>query len=994
MHNSRILSIANSSQQKAIKHPPAPLMVIAGAGTGKTFTLENRIVYLLENYNISPENILTITYTEKAAKELKERVVNQVGMKAHSMFVGTFHSFCFQITKKFSSDTSPSLIDQSEAIHMLLDRYDEFHPLESEEFSLNPKTAVTDSFIPFFNRIQDELIDLKNVDLAKLRSAYEDNEELYYQIKDLIRIYPIFQRWKKEQNLIDYNDMVRSAYDLLVKNDNILKEVQSKYKHIIIDEFQDNNFALNEVARLVSGSNQSITVVGDDDQVIYSFRGANSYNISTFNEIYGNHPKYKTVTLDTNYRSSQAILDLANNSIKHNKERLPKSLISNTVQKNIKPIRYWGSKEEQIEFTIRELLKLQENYDYNDIAILCRTHAQTIQITEALDKYGIPNQSPKRGMFSIPAVKDLVSWMQVIGKGNLKDIALYRIIKNKYGSRPAHEIFSHYSLKNSQSVLDVIRNDKNVSKKFSFLDDVLKKIDYFERIIHKRTAGEIVWDICEELNILKPRSRRYLMNDRYAILNIGNLLLRAQKFSENIKSNKKDNLYSFNLYLEAVIKSGGLPSISPQSLTKNNCVNVNTVHGVKGGEFKIVFLPFQRSASFPLNYRSEKRISTPPDSLLHYANHTDLSPRDHHYQEERRLFYVAITRAKELLYILAPTKATSKFVKEISDELLEDRLQHNNEINLDSYSDLKVKYFRMLQEAMHSGQYSQIKHISEILMAIDKHESGLQISLGESELEKELKKDLESDFIPDLPEQITLSASSIETYLSCPLKYRMSKIDRIPQAASKPELVFGNIIHRVLQRFHGEGKPLDKARILRLLNEEWQTGKFEYKVREEKFKEQGEEMLANYFDNIKKSPPSVVETEYDFSFQIDNITIVGTIDRIDQNGDKGISITDYKTSKTPTKAKNSLQLAIYSLYLEQSQDSMISGSPISSNLYFLRNDDDPISMHTFNAEELESVKDKIVDVSMGIKNKNFKPEKGNHCNWCDYKDLSCPAWED
>ena len=138
----------------------------------------------------------------------------------------------------------------------------------------------------------------------------------------------------------------------------------------------------------------------------------------------------------------------------------------------------------------------------------------------------------------------------------------------------------------------------------------------------------------------------------------------------------------------------------------------------------------------------------------------------------------------------------------------------------------------------------------------------------------------------------------------------MSKIDRIPQAASKPELVFGNIIHRVLQRFHEQGKSLDKDRILRLLNEEWQTGKFEYRVREEKFKEQGEEMLANYFDNIKNSPPSVLETEYDFSFQIDNITIVGTIDRIDQHGDDGISITDYKTSKTPTKAKNSLQLSL------------------------------------------------------------------------------------
>ena len=325
---------------------------------------------------------------------------------------------------------------------------------------------------------------------------------------------------------------------------------------------------------------------------------------------------------------------------------------------------------------------------------------------------------------------------------------------------------------------------------------------------------------------------------------------------------------------------------------------------------------------------------------------------------------------------------------------MEDRLKHKNNLDINSYSKLKIKYSRLMQEALSSGQYSLIKTISDLLSVIDKHETGESYTIGDSEIELELKKDLESDFMPEVPEQITLSASSLDTYISCPLKFRMSKIDRIPQAASKPELVFGSIIHKVLQRFHEKEKPLDQERIIRLLNEEWKTGKFEYKVREEKFKSQGEKMLFSYYKSIESSPPNVLRTEYEFSFQIDNITIVGTIDRIDKHDDNNISIIDYKTSKTPTSAKSSLQLAVYCLYLEQSNDPLISGIPSSSSLYFLRNDENPLREHTFSGDELRSTKDKIIEVADGIKNKEFDPEKGNHCNWCDYKDLSCPIWED
>ena len=991
MHLNKILEIANPKQLQAIKHPLAPLMIIAGAGTGKTFTLENRIVYMIQKYNVDPKNILTITYTEKAANELKTRLLKKVGQKAHPMFVGTFHSFCYKLMKDFFTDTATAsvLIDESESVHMLLERYDEFYPLLSDEFSLNPKAAVIESFIPFFNRIRDELIDIKTINYKNLEKFYEDNPELLFQLKDLLRIYPIFQKWKKENNLIDYNDMIKDAYNCLKRDTAVLKKVRKKFNHIIIDEFQDNNYALNEIARLISGENESITVVGDDDQVIYSFRGANAFNISTFEKTYKSNNQYKTITLETNYRSSQPILDLANHSIKNNKERKEKSLWSNSTLSDIKPVLFKGEKLDQITFISEQITQLKKDFQYKEMAILCRTHEQSVQIIDHLNALGIPNRSPKRNLFNISQVKDLISWIQLITKGKYYEIALFRILKNKSGYEVAHNFFNKSRAENKLG--KETKNTKN-GKVLSYINEISPIIEYFHSIAHKRSAGEIVWELCEKLKILKKKSQRYLTQDQYEIINISSIISNAQKFSNNTSNKKNDNIFRFNRFLEDIISSGGLPSLEPPINNEYDAVTINTVHGVKGGEFEIVFLPFQRSASFPLNFKSEKKIKNPPDILLNYENYTDLSPKEHHYQEERRLFYVAITRAKNLLYILAPTRATSKFVKELPEEMMDKKTTNNQENKQISRSELKIKYSKMMQDALSENQYAIIKELADILMIIDKHENNENYVLDNSELHQQLKSDLKATFTPEIPNQISLSASAIETYLACPLKYRMSKIDKIPQTSSKPELVFGNIIHKVLQRFHEEDKDLNEKRALRLLNEEWQGGMFEYKIREEKFKAQGIEMLTHYVTSVIKSPPSVIATELNFTFQLNDITIAGTIDRLDR--EDGIVITDYKTSKSSTKAKTSLQLAIYSLYLEQTEDLILKGIPKISKLYFLRDFEDPIREHAFSFDELRNTEQKIIEVSTGIRKKDFNPKKGNHCNWCDYKYLACPVWED
>ena len=980
----------NNKQRSAIEHPPGPLMILAGAGTGKTFTLENRIIHLIDNYEIDPKHILAITYTDKAAQELKHRVIAKVGPNARTMAVNTFHALCFKILKEHD-DGILQLLDESEAIHMFLERFDELRPFESDEFPLNPHRAVTESFMPFFNRMRDELIDPSKMKIPDPSEDGPITSEVARQLQDLKRIFPVFQSWKKDINVVDYGDMILSAYQLLSTDASMLEHVRDMHRHIIIDEFQDNNFALNEIINLITGDRKFITVVGDDDQVIYSFRGANNYNIQAFEDRYSDHDNYRSIALEDNYRSNQAILDLANESIKNNPERMEKRLRSAIDLPHQKPLRFWGEKDQQINFLIQEIHHLRsQGTNFNEMAILCRTHGQASSMINAVSHAGIPIIPHYMGLFNCSGVRDIIAWCQIISGGSFQDSAIYRITEQICGYEITHEIFSRFNKRDPTPRYDLIMNDNAIRKKYLDLDETLSSLQKFRSMAHKRSTGQMVWEIAEHLGILRSHAKRYSMDDHYQLLNVGNFLKRAQDFTRRNK--KDDNIRAFNIYLEAIMRSGGLPHLRPDSYRSHNGVIINTVHGVKGAEFPIVFLPFLRSASFPLNFRTSSRINRPPDEWLGYTQNTDLTPKEHHTCEERRLFYVAITRAQKRLYLLTPEKATSPFIKELPDTLMEDHEMSISDTDINSHSDLKVKYEKNLQKALAREAYDQVNEHGLALKAIHDHERGLQIELGESKWEQELKMDLKGEFQPQIPERINLSASAIETYENCPLKFRLGRIDGIPQTAKKPELIFGNIMHRVLQRFHEQGKDLTLDRILRLLDEEWIEDEFDYTVREEKFKEQGIELLTRYQSKVTLDPPNVLRTEEQFTFDIGPITIRGAIDRIDKT-QEGVTILDYKTSKTPSSAKSNLQLAIYSMYLEQLDDKDIGGLPASASLYFLRDDEKPVREHSFTSDQIGDTKEKILDVAADIRKREFKAKTGRHCDWCDYKNLVCPAWE-
>tara|TARA_B100000029_G_scaffold204866_1_gene202836 strand:- start:2328 stop:3254 length:927 start_codon:yes stop_codon:yes gene_type:complete len=305
---------------------------------------------------------------------------------------------------------------------------------------------------------------------------------------------------------------------------------------------------------------------------------------------------------------------------------------------------------------------------------------------------------------------------------------------------------------------------------------------------------------------------------------------------------------------------------------------------------------------------------------------------------------------------------------------------------------LRNKYQEKLQRAIAQNDFSNAKNFVKALDIINRISIGESVELGNKEWELTLKNELEEDFIPDINKRLSLSASSIETYIQCPLKYRFQQIDKIPPKPNNPTLIFGSIIHKVLENFHETKGKLSEQKIIDILNKEWESVEFEYSIRKRKFKEQAVEILKRYVEICSKDKPDVLATEYEFVFDIDDVRIRGKIDRID-NGTSGKKVVDYKTSKKSSSAKDSIQLAIYCIFLQEHDKGSLKGIPESATLYFLRDKKQPKHSHSFTKPELLMIQNKIKEVAQNIRASYFEPITGVHCEWCDYKNLACPAWE-
>lgn len=615
----------NKQQKEAVTHIDGPMLVLAGAGSGKTKVLTSRIAYLIEN-GVNPRNILAITFTNKAAKEMKDRVVNLIGSSANYIQISTFHSLGLKMIKEnyniLGYDKNFTILDSDDTLTVVKKII--------KEMNLNPQ---------FYNAkaIRNKISSAKN----ELMSASEFSHVEFD--KDIVRIFEKYNSILKTNNSVDFDDLLVLPIQLL-NNSEVLDRYQELYKYILIDEYQDTNEAQYKFTKKLANKYKNIFVVGDNDQAIYAFRGANFKNILNFEKDY---PNCKTILLEENYRSTKMILNAANSVIKNNKERKDKNLWSNNPEGNkIKYIQADSDKEEgsYISSKIKELNNNGVNYE--DIAILYRTNAQSRLIEEEMLKNNIPYRVIGSFYFyNRKEIKDLLCYLRLINNPQ-DDISLTRVInvpKRGIGTKTMENLDAK-SNELGISLFDAISDGKELA----FKNLILKMKEECENL----SLTEMV-----DLVLNESGMKQELVNEKTLESEIR--LENLEEFKSITKNYEEEfGVISLSDFLNEI----SLVSDMSEHQESKNKVSLMTVHAVKGLEFDYVFVTGMEEGIFP-----------------HYNAINDGSRSA--IEEERRLCYVAITRAKKDLWLLnakrrmlfgnTQTNLPSRFMDEIDSKYLE-----------------------------------------------------------------------------------------------------------------------------------------------------------------------------------------------------------------------------------------------------------------------------------------------------------------------------------
>jgi len=616
----------NKEQREAVTHINGPMLVLAGAGSGKTRVLTNRIGYLIEN-GVNAYNILAITFTNKAAKEMKERVFNLIGDEAKNIQISTFHSLGLRLLKENYSKLG------YKSNFVILDSDDTLTVVKKimKEMNLNPK---------FYNpkEIRNKISSAKN----ELMSPSEFSKVEFDQ--NIIRVYEKYNKKLVINNSVDFDDLLLLPIKLFREYPDTLKYYQDKYKYVLIDEYQDTNEAQYIFSKMLCNNHKNIFVVGDNDQAIYAFRGANFKNILNFEKDYTD---CKVILLEENYRSTQNILDAANSVIKHNKQRKDKNLwCNNDVGSKVKYIKTETDKDEcsYVSKTIKELR--DNNVNYEDIAILYRTNAQSRLIEEEMLKNGIPYKIIGSFYFyNRKEIKDLLCYLRLINN-DMDDVSLLRVINS-----PKRGI-GDKTLENLANVANI-----NECSLFEAIDSG-KELKFKELILSMRSKCENV-SLTEMVDIVLNDSgiKDELTGDKSLESEIR--LENLEEFKSITKNYEEEfGVISLTDFLNEI----SLVSDVSEHQNGNNKVSLMTIHAVKGLEFDNVFVIGMEEGIFP-HYNS---INEGSASAI---------------EEERRLCYVAITRAKKNLWMLNAKKRMlfgntqlnmpSRFMDEIDSKYLD-----------------------------------------------------------------------------------------------------------------------------------------------------------------------------------------------------------------------------------------------------------------------------------------------------------------------------------
>ena len=994
----------NFQQQQAKEHPAGPLLILAGAGTGKTTTIVQRMAYLISELYVDPSSILALTFSVKAADHLKEKLMEKIGDDGEKIHASTFHSFAQSVIDEFKSELNllyrPNLMNDSEINFLIREHFNELDYIHSALFRRNPIDAIK-TLKTIFDQFREELFTNEKLailfiqckEMMKKENVDEKSTEHYLQLMDAIQIYPLYQQWKKDENRIDYGDMISNLWRLILSREKVRSVLQQRYTHIIVDEFQDNNHALSQVINVIAQPQNNITVVGDDDQCIYSFRGANIQNVSGFKSRYDGNPEYAEIPLMENYRSIKPILKLANEIIQFNPDRIEKGELHSQKESTFIPKLYEGTKDQQIaQIKVEVESYIASGINLNQIAILSRTHKNCKLVSEFLSKNRIKNQYYAERLFDNKLIKDVICGFQILGKTSYWAQSIYRLIKNKFGVELAFEFTQKLKYNKSRSLSELVKNYSFTDNEFESWCNEIIAIDQivFENDILKITEKIIRWCGVYKDNI-------HVKNHQSEInIQILNQLLDHIKNYEQSYPNS-----DFNQFIRYINISWEVNDISVVSTWANDTLNgvqIMTVHQSKGKEFSHVIIPFLVSAGFPLNYQNKALIQFLPANWRNWEV-GDRSMKDLHIEEERRIFYVAITRAENSLVLMTTEKRQSTFIKNISSEFLEREKIMIESTQVEKLDTLISTFENKLLDAITFEKWGDAHHLVHSIQCIKDVKNGVNPQWEGNPYKSEIEKNLFIDKATvNIPTELQLSATKISTYDRCPLQYRFKEIDKIPLLVKKPYFQLGSVIHKVLEIFHGK-KMSTLNELLSLLDQYWTTEGFEYKQEEQQYKKDAIKMIENYFTYFQAKPTHPQFVEEAFSFKLKNCTINGKCDRIDVTEDGHVEIYDYKTSKKQIASKDlkkDIQLAVYALFLLHDGIELIDGKKQKMiaeklSLLSLRHEEIETSVK-FELDELVEKKDVIETIADKIRLKEFDAKIGYHCDYCEFKDLVCPEF--
>lgn len=632
----------NKEQSEAVRTTEGPLLIMAGAGSGKTRVLTHRIAYLLDEKDVSPYNILAITFTNKAAKEMKERVQALVGEEAEVIWMSTFHSMCVRILRRDADrigiERNFTIIDPTDQKSVIKD------VLKRE--NIDPKKYEPKIFI-------GEISKLKN-DLLTPAKAEAEADDFYSRM--VATVYKGYQQQLVRNQALDFDDLIMTTIRLFERVPDVLDFYQNKFQYIHVDEYQDTNTAQYTLVNMLAQKFKNLCVVGDSDQSIYGWRGANIHNILSFEKDY---PNARTIFLEQNYRSTKTILQAANEVIRHNTERKPKGLW--TANQQGEKIHYYEamSERDETEYVVREIFKQQKKGKrYKDMAVLYRTNAQSRVLEETFLKSTIPYvMVGGQKFYDRKEIKDLLSYLRLIAN-SADDISLQRIINvPKRGIGPSSvEKIATYAADHELTMFDALAEVDfiGLSKKvtqaaaefYQLMSNLMQEQEFLE-------VSEIVDEVLEKSGYREMLKREQSIEARSRLENIDEFMSVPVDYEKNTPL-EEQSLINFltDLSLVADVDEANL----------EDGVTLMTMHSAKGLEFPIVFIIGMEESIFP-HIRAIQ------------------SENDHEMEEERRISYVAITRAEEELYLSHATSRTlfgrpqsnarSRFLNEIPEELLD-----------------------------------------------------------------------------------------------------------------------------------------------------------------------------------------------------------------------------------------------------------------------------------------------------------------------------------